>query len=417
MTLFKKPYATIAGIVCVSITTLFIGFPAGAQETAVVPNDSAVPSIHSLRSPSDSSGKGESSKSGDVADSRPQEADREATKERLPPTRGLSITYTLRNSAHSRVQYGGKDSIKEKLPPTRELSDSYKSGDVANARPQQGDKSAVKEKLSPTRELTDSREVVKNDKKLFEMKALPPDTGIPLVVNDAVEHYINYFSTTNRDVFQRWLKNKRLYEPLVRRILKEYGLPEDLVYVAMIESGFNLQAHSPMDAVGPWQFIPETGKRYGLTVNHWIDERRDIQKSTVAAARYLHELFDQFDCWYLVAAAYNGGENRLDRLIQKHGTRDFWQLRTHKTLPRETREYVPRLIAATILSKNPEKYGIEDIGPGAPLPFVAQNVPGGVALTEVAKAASTNLDAVKTLNPELLTDITPPGKACRVKLP
>lgn len=243
------------------------------------------------------------------------------------------------------------------------------------------------------------------------------DIGIPLVFNDAVERYIKYFSTTKKDLFKRWLKRKRFYEPLVKRILKEYGLPEDLIYLAMIESGFNLQAHSPMDADGPWQFIPDTGKKYGLTVNHWLDERRDIQKSTVAAARYLHRLFDQFDCWYLAAAAYNAGENRIGRLIKRHDTRDFWQLSAYNALPRETREYVPQLIAAAILSKNPEKYGFDNNDPVAPLAFVGQHVPGGVPLTMVAKAASAKLDAVKMLNPELRTDITPPGEEFVIKLP
>lgn len=244
-----------------------------------------------------------------------------------------------------------------------------------------------------------------------------PDIALPLVFNDDVERYIRYFSTTKKDLFRRWLKRKRLYEPFVTRVLKEYGLPEDLIYLAMIESGFNLQAHSPMNADGPWQFIPETGKKYGLTVNHWIDERRDIQKSTVAAARYLQQLFDQFDCWYLAAAAYNAGENRIDRLIKRHDTRDFWQLSTYNTLPSETREYVPRLIAAAILSKNPEKYGFDDIDPITPFQFSAHRVPGGVPLSVVAKAASTDLDALKALNPELLTDITPPGDECLIKLP
>lgn len=251
----------------------------------------------------------------------------------------------------------------------------------------------------------------------FQQQGPSPDIAIPLVFNDAVERYIRYFSTTKKDLFKRWLKRKRLYEPLVTRVLREYGLPEDLIYLAMIESGFNLQAHSPMAADGPWQFIPETGKRYGLIVNHWIDERRDIQKSTVAAARYLQQLFDQFDSWYLAAAAYNAGENRIDRLIKRHDTRDFWQLSAYNTLPRETREYVPQLIAAAILSKDPEKYGIDDTDAVTPFQFVPQKVPGGVPLTTIAKAASTNLEAVKRLNPELLTDITPPGNDCLIKLP
>jgi membrane-bound lytic murein transglycosylase D len=262
-----------------------------------------------------------------------------------------------------------------------------------------------------------SVEPVQPQEPQVEKVSLSPQLGIPLVFNDAVERYITYFSTTKKDVFRAWLKRKRLYEPLVTRVLKQYGLPEDLIYLAMIESGFNPRAHSPMDADGPWQFVAETGKRYGLVVNHWVDERRDVEKSTVAAARYLQQLFDQFDSWYLAAAAYNAGENKIDRLIKRHDTKDFWHLSTFDTLPRETRGYVPQLIAAAILSKNPEKYGFEDMASVTPLRFVGQTVPGGVALSAVAKAASTDINVLKSLNPELLTDITPPGKECPIKLP
>lgn len=272
-------------------------------------------------------------------------------------------------------------------------------------------------RLEPTIAHPNLTGTVENTDLFSKEPVLPPNVGIPLVFNDAVDRYIRYFSTTKRDLFKRWLKRKSLYEPLIKEILQEHGLPEDLVYLAMIESGFNLQAYSPMKAAGPWQFIPETGRRYGLTVDYWIDERRDIEKSTVAAARYLDQLFNQFDCWYLAAAAYNTGENRIDRLIKKHETKDFWELRAYNRLPRETREYVPQLIAAAIISKNPEKYGLGDVESAIPLQFVGEDVPGGVPLSAVAEAASTDLSSVMALNPELRRGITPPGKECRIKLP
>lgn len=260
-------------------------------------------------------------------------------------------------------------------------------------------------------------ETVEDEEIFLEETKIPNKMAIPLVLNDAVGRYIDYFSIKKKDVFEGWLKRERLYEPLVRQILREHGLPEDLIYLALIESGFNLRALSPMKAAGPWQFIPGTGKRYGLTVNDWIDERLDIQKSTVAAARYLNELFDQFDCWYLAAAAYNAGENRIDRLMKRHETKDFWQLRSYKTLPRETREYVPRLIAAAIIAKNPERYGLDSMQDIAPLEYVGEDIPGGVSLTLVAKAALTDVQSVRRLNPELRRGVTPPGKECRIKLP
>lgn len=309
-----------------------------------------------------------------------------------------------------------KDKDSAPTDSLRSTNDTKGSGEASKSA------SSVKQeiadqRLEPTIEHPNLKTIVENEKLFPEEAILPPSIGIPLVFNDAVDRYIRYFSITKRDLFKRWLKRKSLYEPLIRQILQEHGLPEDLVYLAMIESGFNLQAYSPMKAAGPWQFIPETGRRYGLTVNYWIDERRDIEKSTIAAAHYLDQLFNQFDCWYLAAAAYNTGENRIDRLIKRHDTKDFWQLRAYNRLPRETREYVPQLIAAAIISKNPERYGLGDIESVTPLEFVGEEVPGGVPLTAVAEAASTDLPSVMTLNPELRRGITPPGKECRIKLP
>ena len=220
------------------------------------------------------------------------------------------------------------------------------------------DGNITKQKLLTLQERLHTEEAQDNEEPLIGESDLRVNISIPLVFNDAVKHYIRYFTTTKKDVFKRWLKRKKRYAPFVKEILREHGLPEDLVYLAMIESGFNLHAYSPMKAAGPWQFIPETGRRYGLAVNHWVDERRDIRKSTIAAARYLQALFDQFGCWYLAAAGYNAGENRIYRLIKKYDTNDFWQLRAYNTLPRETREYVPQLIAAAIIAEDPEKYGL-----------------------------------------------------------
>ncbi len=263
----------------------------------------------------------------------------------------------------------------------------------------------------------ETNEIEENDEPFMGESDLKENISIPLVFNEAVEHYIRYFTTKKKDLFKRWLKRKKRYAPLVKEILREHGLPEDLVYLAMIESGFNLHAYSPMKAAGPWQFIPETGRRYGLVVNHWVDERRDIRKSTVAAARYLQELFDQFGCWYLAAAGYNAGENRIDKVIKRYDTKDFWKLRAYNTLPRETREYVPQLIAAAVIAKDPERYGLGAIENVEPFEFVKITVPGGVPLKALAKAASIDLPSVRSLNPEIKRGITPPGKIYGIKLP
>jgi membrane-bound lytic murein transglycosylase D len=241
---------------------------------------------------------------------------------------------------------------------------------------------------------------------------------IPIVFNDAVEYYVRYFCTEKRKVFTSWLRRARRYVPMIREILRERGLPEDLIYLAMIESGFNPSAYSPAAACGPWQFIYATGERYGLRVDHWIDERRDPEKSTVAAAKYLKDLFNQFGCWYLAAAGYNAGEKRIERAILKHDTSDWWELTKYNTLPRETREYIPKLIAAAIIAKEPERFGFTNINYESPIRYVARRVPRATPLAVIADAASTDILAIRSLNPELIRGITPPNQAeYEVKLP
>jgi len=241
---------------------------------------------------------------------------------------------------------------------------------------------------------------------------------IPIVFNDAVKYNIQWFTGEKRKVFGNWLKRAKQYVPVIKEILRKNGMPEDLVYLAMIESGFNPKAYSTAKASGPWQFIYGTGERYGLKVNYWVDERRDPEKSTVAAAKYLRDLFNQFGCWYLAAAGYNAGEKRIEKAIEKHNTNDFWELVKYNTLPRETREYIPRLIAAAIIAKDPEKFGFGSITYDQPVQFAEIKVPGGTPLSAVAKAASLDLDSVRSYNPEIIRGITPPNlELYAVKLP
>ncbi|HNT69464.1 MAG TPA: LysM peptidoglycan-binding domain-containing protein [Syntrophorhabdaceae bacterium] len=241
---------------------------------------------------------------------------------------------------------------------------------------------------------------------------------IPIVFNDAVKYNIQWFTGEKRKVFGNWLKRAKQYVPVIKEILRKNGMPEDLVYLAMIESGFNPKAYSTAKASGPWQFIYGTGERYGLKVNYWVDERRDPEKSTVAAAKYLRDLFNQFGCWYLAAAGYNAGEKRIEKAIEKHNTNDFWELVKYNTLPRETREYIPRLIAAAIIAKDPEKFGFGSITYDQPVQFAEIKVPGGTPLSAVAKAASLDLDSVRSYNPEIIRGITPPNlELYAIKLP
>ncbi len=245
-----------------------------------------------------------------------------------------------------------------------------------------------------------------------------PVFDIPIVVNDQVEHCILLFQTTIREKFATWLARSGKYIPIMKNLLKEQGLPEDLVYMALIESGFDPYAYSRSKAVGPWQFIYLTGKRYGLKVNWWVDERRDPEKSTVAAAKYLKDLHGMFACWYLAAAGYNAGEYRIIKAMKRFRTEDFWALTKYRYLKRETKNYVPLMIAAALVAKDPEKYGFTGIEYQEPLRYEKVKVPELTDLSHIAKACEISLEEIKDLNPELQRGVTPPNEAeYEIKIP
>ena len=240
---------------------------------------------------------------------------------------------------------------------------------------------------------------------------------IPIVINAKVEQFVQYFQTTLRNRFSNWLALSGKYIPIMRALLRENGLPEDLVYLALIESGFNPYAYSRSKACGPWQFIYLTGKRYGLRVDWWVDERRDPEKSTVAAAKYLKDLYDMFACWYLAAASYNAGENKIAAAMKRYRTEDFWELTKYRYLKQETKDYVPQMIAAALIAKDPEKYGFVGIEYQEPLRYEKVNVPPLTSLSLIAAACEITLDELKELNPQLLRWCTPPEKPYEIKIP
>ena len=273
----------------------------------------------------------------------------------------------------------------------------------------------IQKQVSPPKEAGTSKKFCPPAKGKHAEKPL---FDIPIVMNPLVENFIHYYQTTGRKQFSIWLARSERYIPMMRKVLKEHGLPTDLVYLAMIESGFNPRAYSNRRASGPWQFIPGTGRKYGLRVNYWIDERRDPEKSTVAAARYLKDLYDQFESWHLAAAAYNCGEGKLSRAIKRYKTEDYWQLIQHHYLKRETRMYVPQMIAAALIAKEPEKYGFTNIQYQEPLKYEEALVPGGVPLRDIAKACHCNEQTLRLLNPELIRRCTPPYvKHFDIKIP
>jgi membrane-bound lytic murein transglycosylase D len=241
---------------------------------------------------------------------------------------------------------------------------------------------------------------------------------IPIVINARVEQFILYFQTLARKNFTNWLARSERYIPFMKNVLKENGLPEDLVYLALIESGFNPYAYSRAKASGPWQFIYLTGKRYGLKSDWWVDERRDPEKSTVAAAKYLKDLYDMFECWYLAAAGYNAGERKIVNAMKRYRTEDFWELTKYRYLKQETKNYVPQMIAAALIAKDPEKYGFADIEYQEPLQYEKAKVPPVTDLRIIAKACEISLEEWKEMNPELLRWCTPPDQAeYEIKIP
>ncbi|HSG82922.1 MAG TPA: LysM peptidoglycan-binding domain-containing protein [Gemmatimonadota bacterium] len=244
-----------------------------------------------------------------------------------------------------------------------------------------------------------------------------PSWDIPITINDAVERWLEFFQADGRQNFAIYLSRAGRYEPIMRAIFRDAGLPEDLVYLSLIESGFSPRAYSRARAVGLWQFILSTGRLYDLQVSYWIDERRDPILSTKAAAAHLGDLYEEFGSWYLAAAAYNGGAGRVRRGISRTGTDDFWTLSDRRLLRSETRNYVPKLIAAALIAKQPEHYGFYDIEQADPMAYEVVQVPDATSLDVIANAAGTSIQALQELNPQILRGVTPPGQIYTLRVP
>ena len=248
-----------------------------------------------------------------------------------------------------------------------------------------------------------------------------PQWDLTVTRNDRVEYWIRFLRTRNHDRTRLWLERSGRYAPMIRRELRARKMPEDLVYLALIESGFSPRAYSRAHAVGIWQFIAPTGRRYGLEISPYVDERRDPIAATRAVLDYLQDLYRRFGSWYLAAAAYNTGENRVERILRQRagGARGhdslFWKIDQY--LPRETRDYVPLMLAAGHIAKQPEKYGFRNLRYHAPLEFETVQVPGSVSLAAAAKAAEVSADVVRELNPHLVRGMTPPGRTWTLRIP
>ena len=230
---------------------------------------------------------------------------------------------------------------------------------------------------------------------------------LPVTYNKKVSFWISYFQTRGKTFFRDWLEKSTKYMPLLQSELKNAGLPTDLAYMVMIESGFSSRAVSTAQAVGPWQFIESTGTTYGLKRNWWLDERRDMKKSTQAAIRYLKDLNSEFNSWYLVAASYNMGENGLRKQIKKHGTADYWELVRRGALPQETQDYVPKILAALMIAKAPNLYGFRNIDAQYPLQYELVWAPAGTDMDQLADHLGITRRSMKDLNAELILGYIP----------
>jgi membrane-bound lytic murein transglycosylase D len=249
------------------------------------------------------------------------------------------------------------------------------------------------------------------DDPLYLSQIDPRDFDIPIVVNDEVIQWMKYFTGRGRRSMTKWLGRSGKYWPMMHGKLDNKSAPRDLVFLSMIESGYATHAHSSASAVGLWQFIESTGRMYDLRVDWWVDERRDPEMATDAAIEFLTELHGKYGDWYLAWSAYNAGPGRVNRAIRKHGTRDFWELSAKQGLPKETRNYVPKLLAAAIIGKYAERYGFTSIEYADPLVLDTVTVPANVSLEVLAECAKLTTDEFRGINPKLRRWALPPSPA------
>ena len=286
------------------------------------------------------------------------------------------------------------------MPSPRDAGEEGRSPDDGEPEPEKTRDQEIKdlEKLGKWEEgvpaAEEAGEVVKYD--------------FPVTVNRQVEYYLEFFTGKHREHFAVWLSRSGRYLPMIREELHAAGLPEDLAYLAMIESGYKERAYSRAKAVGMWQFIKSTGRKYGLTINNYVDERRNPTKSTQAAVAYLNDLYREFGSWYLAVAAYNAGEGKIRRAIKKYGTTDFWEIAQGEYLKLETKRYVPKLIAAIIIAKEPAKYGFTDIVSEPGLAYDEVEVPRWTSIKAVALSCNMEPEDLKKYNNELSKGFTPP---------
>ncbi|MGA9039282.1 MAG: transglycosylase SLT domain-containing protein [Terriglobales bacterium] len=286
------------------------------------------------------------------------------------------------------------------------------SAPQAEAAPEQKSEPAP---IDETNEITVPVDPNIKAKAAAEVKATPSD--LPLMLTDPVASYITYFSTRGRGTLERALVRSGRYREMIQRVLKEEGVPQDLIFLAQAESGFHPLAVSRAGARGIWQFMGSRAKGYGLEHDRWMDDRQDPEKSTRAAARHLKDLYAQFGDWYLAMAAYNSGPGTVQSAVKRTGYADFWELYRRNVLPKETRNYVPIIVAMTIMNKNPAQYGLDQVELEKPVPYETLKINYAVDLRLVAECIDASPADLLDLNPSLLRFSTPAGHSFDLHLP
>jgi membrane-bound lytic murein transglycosylase D len=249
--------------------------------------------------------------------------------------------------------------------------------------------------------------VDQNVKAKAEAEIKSTRSDLPLVMTDQVAGYINYFSNRGRGTLEHALARSGRYEDMIRRTLREEGVPQELIYLAQAESGFHPLAVSRAGARGMWQFMGSRAKGYGLERSWWVDDRQDPEKATRAAAHHLKDLYKQFGDWYLAMAAYNSGPGTVQSAVKRTGYADFWELYRRNVLPKETRNYVPIIVAVTIMAKNPAQYGLDSVVKEKPVPYDTVKIDYPIDLRLAAECVDATASDLLDLNPSLLRLTTP----------
>jgi membrane-bound lytic murein transglycosylase D len=310
----------------------------------------------------------------------------------------------------------------QRVTPRVELAQNMASTTTAQFQQDEPQEVGFKQQKFEPSMLDENAKLILNEKEtevdpedLSNIEIAKNAIDIQFETNSLIQGYINYYQGRGRSTMESGLRRSGQFMQMARRIFREEGVPEDVTWLGQVESAWRTKAYSSAAASGLWQFIPETGRAYGLRQTAWVDERNSLEKATRASARYLKDLYNRFNNWELAMAAYNTGPGNIERAISRSGSRSFWKI--YPYIAQETRNYVPNILATMLIAKNPERYGFRNTRPDAPLSYDVVQVPTATNLQLVAQATNSNIDYIRMLNPELRRDTTPRGESHQIRIP